>query len=55
MKNKKDNKKINYTYTEEIKTNIEKPTEEQLINLFNEKFFKTIMKIEKENIEDYKV
>lgn len=41
--------KIIYTYTEEIKTNVENPTEEELINIFNEKFFKTIMKIEKEN------
>lgn len=48
MKNKKENKVI-YIYTEEFKTNIENPTEEDLINIFNEKFFKTIMKIEKDN------
>ena len=48
MKNKKVNK-IRYTYTEKFKTNIKNPTEKQLIKIFNEKFFKTIMKIEKNN------
>ncbi len=50
MKNKRD-KKIKYIYSEEFKTNIENATEEDLIRLFNEKFFKTIMKIEKFSFE----
>ena len=33
----------------EFKTDLKNPTEEQLIKIFNEKFFKTIMKIEKDN------
>lgn len=54
MKNKKDNKKKNitkYVYSETFKTNLENPTEEDLIRIFNEKFFKTIIKIEKSNFE----
>lgn len=50
MKNKKENKKkniTNYVYSENFKTNLESPTEEDLIRIFNEKFFKTIIKIEK--------
>ena len=50
MKNKKENKKkniTNYVYSETFKTNLENPTEEDLIRIFNEKFFKTIIKIEK--------
>ena len=53
MKNKKEIKKKNTTefvYSEEIKTNLENPTEEDLILLFNKKFFKTIMKIEKSDL-----
>lgn len=54
MKNKKENKKrkiTNYVYSETFKTNLEKTTEEDLIRIFNEKFFKTIIKIEKSNFE----
>jgi len=50
MKNKKEKKKkniTNYVYSETFKTNLENPTEEDLIRIFNEKFFKTIIKIEK--------
>lgn len=50
MKNKKENKKkniTNYVYSEAFKTNLETPTEEDLIRIFNEKFFKTIIKLEK--------
>lgn len=50
MKNKKENKKkniTNYVYSEAFKTNLENPTEEDLIRIFNEKFFKTIIKLEK--------
>ncbi len=49
--NRKENKKTNYIYTEEFKTDVLNPTLEDLINKFNEKFFKTIMKIEKTNFE----
>lgn len=54
MKNKKEKKKkniTNYIYSETFKTNLENPTEEDLILIFNEKFFKTIIKIEKSNFE----
>lgn len=44
--NKKNNK-INYIYKEEFKTNKKNVTTSELIKIFNEKFFKTIMKIEK--------
>ena len=43
-KNKKG-KKINYTkfnYSEEFITNIEKPTKEDLKNIFNKKYFNYI-------------
>ncbi len=39
--------KINFIYTEEIKINKNKITNEELKVIFNQKFFKTIMKIEK--------
>lgn len=58
MKNKKENKKkniTNYVYSETFKTNLENPTEEDLMKMFNEKFFKTIIKIEKSNFEDCNV
>lgn len=44
---KKKNNKINYIYKEEFKTNKENASTNELIRIFNEKFFKTIMKIEK--------
>lgn len=47
LKNKKENKKIIYIYKEEIKTNSFNPTEKDLIEIFNKKYFKIIMKIEK--------
>ena len=43
-------KKINYTYTEEFKTSKKNPTENELKEIFNKKFYKTIMKIEKSTI-----
>ena len=48
MKNKKENQKIKYIYKEEIKTNLPNPTETELIEIFNKKYFRTIMKIEKD-------
>lgn len=45
-KNKKENK-VNYIYSEEFKINKNKVTDEELKTIFNRKFFKTIMKIEK--------
>lgn len=47
-KNNKGNKTI-FIYKEEFKTDLKNSKEEQLIKIFNEKFFKTIMKIEKDN------
>lgn len=44
--------KIVYIYSEEFDTNIDNPTEEDLIEIFNQKFFKTIMKIEQTNFEE---
>lgn len=49
MKNK--NRKTIFVLTEEYKTNIKNPTKEQLIELFNKKYFKTILKIEMEKKE----
>lgn len=48
--NKKENK-CNYLYSEEFKTNKENVSEEELKNIFNKKFFKTIIKIEKSTFE----
>ena len=45
--NKKKNKEINYTYIEEFKTSKENLTKDELKDIFNRKFYKTIMKIEK--------
>ncbi len=41
------NKKINYIHSETFQTNKENPTEEELKEIFNRKFFKVVMKIEK--------
>ncbi len=46
MKKKKE-KKINYVITSKYKTDECYSTEDELIRIFNEKYFKTIMKIEK--------
>ena len=46
MKNKNKKKTI-YVITSEYKTNKSYLTEDELIRIFNEKYFKTIMKIEK--------
>lgn len=51
MKKNNKGKKTIFIYKEEFKTDLKNPTEEQLIKIFNEKFFKTIMKIEKDNFE----
>ncbi len=45
-KNKKENK-CNYIYSEEFKTDKKDVTEDELKEIFNNKFFKTIIKIEK--------
>lgn len=55
MKEKKDNKKVKYIYEEEFKTDIDNPSLEELIDIFNNKFYKTIMKIEKSNFEGFNV
>lgn len=39
--------KINYIYSETFKTNKENPAKEELKTIFNKKFFKFIMKKEK--------
>ena len=44
---KKKNKKINYIYTEDFKTLKENLSRNELKDIFNRKFYKTIMKIEK--------
>ncbi len=45
--NKKDNKKINYNYNEEFKTTKNNPTEQELKEIFNKKYFNYIKRIEK--------
>ena len=55
MKDKKKNQKINYIYKEIINTTSINPTNEELIELFNKKYFKIIMKIEKNILESCNV
>ena len=48
MKNKKENQKIKFIYTEEYKTSTNtKPTEKELKKIFNQKYFKYIKRKEK--------
>lgn len=47
-------KKCKYIYTEDFKVNKENVSEKELKSIFNKKFFKTIIKIEKSNFEDCK-
>lgn len=54
MKNKKETN-INYVITSEYKTDKDNLTENELIKLFNTKYFKTIMKIEKNFFDDCNV
>ena len=46
-------KKINYIYTEKFKTFKENITKSELKDIFNRKFYKTIMKIEKTSVGGY--
>lgn len=43
--------KCKYIYSEKFKTNKENVTEKELKDIFNRKFFKTIIKIEKSSFE----
>lgn len=43
-------KKINYVYDEEFKTDKGNNSKEELINIFNEKYFSIIKKLERENL-----
>ena len=40
-------KKVNYVISEEIKTNIEKPTKKDLETIFNKKYYDYIMRRER--------
>ena len=46
--------KVSYKITQTFKTNKEKPTDEELNEIFNKKLFKVIMRLEKNvfNIND---
>ena len=44
-------KKCQYLYTEKFKTDKKNITEKELKDIFNRKFFKTIIKIEKSSFE----
>ena len=48
-------KNIDYIYSEELKIEDEYVTEEELKKIFNYKYFKIIMKIEKVRFEDLKL
>lgn len=51
MKNKKENQKIKFIYTEEYKTSTDiKPALEELKKIFNQKYFKYIKRKEKRNL-----
>ena len=51
--NKPQNKKaINYIYSEEFKRDDKIMTEEELKDIFNDKYFKTIIKMEKDVLKD---
>ena len=39
MKNKKEKKKTNFNYSEEFITSTSNPTEQELKNIFNKKYF----------------
>ena len=47
MKNKKEKKKTNYNYSEEIITRTTKPTKKELKTIFNKKYFNYIKRNEK--------
>ena len=47
MKNKKEKKKTNFNYSEEFITRAPNPTEQELKNIFNKKYFNYIKRIEK--------
>ena len=47
-------KKVNYIYFEEFKTRKANVTDEDLKNIFNKKYFNTIMRIEKIRLDEYK-
>ena len=47
MKNKKEKKKINFNYNEEFIISTPNPTEKELKNIFNKKYFNYIKRIEK--------
>ena len=51
-KNKKGKKinYINFNYSEEFITNIEKPTKEDLKNIFNKKYFNYIRRLENRSL-----
>lgn len=44
MKNKKEEKKTNFNYSEEFITSIPNPTEQELKNIFNKKYFRLLTK-----------
>ncbi len=54
MKNKKSKKyiKTNFNYIEEFKTDKENPSQEELKNIFNKKYFKYIKRLENRISED---
>ena len=45
MKNKKEEKKTNFNYSEEFITSIPNPTKQELKNIFNKKIFQTVDKV----------
>lgn len=45
-------RKVNYIFTQKFKTNKPNPTEEELKAIFNRKYFKFIMKREKNLFND---
>ena len=47
MKNKKEMKKTNFNYSEEFITRTTNPTEQELKNIFNKKYFNYIKRNEK--------
>lgn len=46
MNNKKDKKRTNFVYTEEFKTALPNPTEQELKTIFNKKYYLFIKRIE---------
>lgn len=45
----------NYIYTETFVSELNNLKEKDLIKIFNEKYFKTIIKMEKSTLKDYNI